>query len=326
MALLAIALIIDWWVGDPDWLWRKVKHPVVWFGAIIDLFDKKSDIEDDENALKSRRRALIWRGSALILALLALASGFSAMIYAVKIMVPPLGGILEVLVVVVLLAQKSLADHVRRVATALRDGGIEEGRKAVGMIVGRDVSQLDESGIAKAATESLAENFSDGVVAPAFWYAVGGLPGIIFYKAVNTADSMIGHHAGHYEYFGKPAARLDDVLNWIPARLSFLLVMLATAIWKKVSRVPAVWTVTMKDARHHRSPNAGWPEAAFAASLDVQLGGPRRYGDDAVDGVVLNAAGRDQLTFGDIDRALDLFRGVCFQLLIIVMILWLVAG
>ena len=326
MALLTLALIIDWWIGDPDWMLRRVKHPVVWFGAVIDWFDRKCDVHRDKSAFVRHNSAFVWWGFALVLALFVCAAFVFALVYGLKTLVWPLGAVVELIIVVIFLAQKSLRDHVRRVADALGDEGVEGGREAVAMIVGRDVSQLDETDVSKAAIESLAENFSDGVVAPAFWYAVGGLPWLIFYKAVNTADSMVGHRNERYEYFGKPAAKLDDLMNWIPARLSLLLVMFTTAIWKGLKQASVVWTVTRSDARKHRSPNAGWPEAAFAASLDLQLGGPRNYGDDVVNGVVLNAAGRREATIEDIDRALDLFRSVCFQLLVLAAVLWFAFG
>ncbi|MGI9355015.1 MAG: adenosylcobinamide-phosphate synthase CbiB [Rhizobiaceae bacterium] len=326
MALLALALIIDWWVGDPDWLWRRMKHPVVWFGAVIAWFDRNCDMYREKSAVGGRDSTLIWWGLALISALFTCAAAVSALIYGLKTLVWPLGIVLELIVIVVFVAQKSLRDHVRRVADALREDGVPGGRKALAMIVGRDVSQLDESGVSKAAIESLAENFSDGILAPAFWYAVGGLPWLIFYKAVNTADSMIGHRTERYEHFGKPAAKLDDLMNWIPARLSLLLVMLATATWYGVKRAFMVWTVTRNDARRHRSPNAGWPETAFASSLGLQLGGPRSYADHVVDGAVLNTAGRKNATAEDIDKALDLFGSVCFQLPVLAIILWFALG
>jgi adenosylcobinamide-phosphate synthase len=178
------------------------------------------------------------------------------------------GALAEVLVAAVLLAQRSLADHVQAVARALRLS-LPEGRHAVSMIVGRDTATMDEAATARAAIESAAENFSDGVVAPAFWFAVAGLPGLLAYKLVNTADSMIGHRTPRHEAFGWAAARLDDLLNLIPARLSALL------IW--LTRPRGRWPEIIADARLHRSPNAGWPEAAMARVLDVALSGPRSY-------------------------------------------------
>ena len=216
---------------------------------------------------------------------------------------------------VVFLAQKSLYDHVARVAAAFKTTGLAGAREAVSMIVGRDVKRLDESGVSKAAIESLAENFSDGVVAPVFWYVVAGLPGIIFFKAVNTADSMIGHRTERYEYFGKPAARLDDWMNWPAARLSTLLIMASAALARGGTAAKTVWSATLRDAPQHRSPNAGWPETGFAAALNLSLGGPRNYGADQVDGAHLYAEGREFAKPADIDKALSLFLRCCICLI-----------
>ncbi|MDD9909605.1 MAG: adenosylcobinamide-phosphate synthase CbiB [Ahrensia sp.] len=307
MAVLAIALILDWWIGDPDWLWRRIKHPVVWFGAVIDAFDKK----------RSNATALLF-GVLLLIALLLLCLIASVPVWFTVSLFGPLALLLEALVISVFLAQKSLRDHVSRVEVALREEGIEAGRRSVAMIVGRDVSRLDQSGVAKAAIESLAENFSDGVTAPAFWYAIAGLPGLFFFKAVNTADSMIGHRNERYERFGKAAARLDDVMNWIPARLSLLLVVAVVAIGNGPNSAIRVWHFARQDAPRHRSPNAGWPEAGFAGALDLRLGGPRAYGNETVSGVVLNEPGRSHASVHDITDALALFRWICLLLLVLV--------
>jgi adenosylcobinamide-phosphate synthase len=206
-----------------------------------------------------------------------------------------LSWVVELIIVMALIAQKSLYEHVARVRNGLKSGGVEGGREAVSMIVGRDVSQLSVSGVCKAAIESLAENFSDGVVAPIFWYAVLGLPGILFYKAVNTADSMIGHRTEEYEQFGKSSAILDDWMNWPAARLSAGLAWWATLVHQGRKRSESVLKTTRADAPHHRSPNAGWPEAAFAAALEISLGGDRSYGTEMVSARKLNESGRDKL-------------------------------
>jgi adenosylcobinamide-phosphate synthase len=205
--------------------------------------------------------------------------------------------------VAILLAQKSLVDHVAAVARALA-GDLDEGRAAVAKIVGRDVSALSKAGVARAAIESLAENFSDGVVAPALWYVLLGLPGLLAYKAVNTADSMIGSFAPRYEAFGWAAARFDDLLNLAPARLSALIIMAAALIVGLDGG--AAGRIAERDASRHRSPNAGWPEAATAGALGLALGGPRRYGDLEVDGTWLNPEGRHDATPQDIDAAIRL--------------------
>ena len=182
---------------------------------------------------------------------------------------------------------------------------------------------MDESGISKAAIESVAENFSDGVVAPALWYALFGLPGILFYKAVNTADSMIGHRTIEHEFFGKGAAVLDDWMNWPAARLSSFIILIAVAIGRGGKLAKTVWQITLRDAPLHLSPNAGWPEAGFAAALGLSLGGSRSYGDQQIDAVTLNPEGRDIAAVADIERALRLFLRCCFCFLALSALGWL---
>jgi adenosylcobinamide-phosphate synthase len=205
-----------------------------------------------------------------------------------------------------LLAQRSLHDHVERVASALEQDGIDGGRAAVSHIVGRDPQALDEAGVCRAAIESLAENFSDGIVAPGFWLAIGGLPGGVAYKAVNTADSMIGHRTPRHKDFGFAAARLDDLLNLPASRLSVLLIVAAAAIGRNTSAAQA-WNAVRRDARHHRSPNAGYPEAAVAGALGLAIAGPRVYGGILVDDATMGNGRRDAGP-QDIRAALALYR------------------
>ncbi len=257
--ILVAALLLDAALGEPAWLWSRIPHPVVLIGRAIGWADRRFN----------RGPSPLARGAALAAALVVgpglVGLGIAAL---------PGGEILAGLAAAILLAQRSLSDHVRAVAAALADG-LAEGRAAVGRIVGRDTAPLDGPGVARAAIESAAENFADGVVAPAFWFLILGLPGIMIYKAVNTADSMIGHVEPPYTLFGRPAARLDDALNLVPARLAALL--LAAASGRRAA-FAAMWA----DHGLHRSPNAGWPEAAMAGALDVAVAGPRSYG-----GVVL---------------------------------------
>lgn len=281
--MLALALLLDAGLGEPDALWRRVPHPAVLFGRLI------AGLEARLNRGTGRRGK-----GVLALVLLIMAAALPAVLLAH----PALGGVAEVAGAAILLAQRSLIDHVRAVAAGLRSG-LEEGRRAVAMIVGRDTGALDASGVARAAIESAAENFSDGVVAPAFWFAVAGLPGIAVYKAVNTADSMIGHRSARYRAFGWAAARLDDGLNLIPARLAGLMLAM-------VGGGPRAVRVMWRDARRHRSPNAGWPEAAMAASLGLALAGPRVYAGVATDDAPLNPEGRRNLAPADIDAACTL--------------------
>jgi adenosylcobinamide-phosphate synthase len=227
----------------------------------------------------------------------------------------PFGWAIEAIVVAIFLAQKSLIDHVTEVERNLRDGGVQAGRQAVSKIVGRDVRVLDEAGVARAAIESTAENFSDGVVAPAFWFLLLGLPGLLVYKLANTADSMIGNRSPRHVAFGWAAARFDDLLNFVPARLSAL-VIAGTAALVRLDARSAI-DIAMRDARTHKSPNAGWPEAAVAGALGLALGGPRRYGAEEVDGAWLNPGARTTATPHDIGAAIRLIDAAWALLLVL---------
>lgn len=301
LIVLFLAIVVDRVVGDPDRLWRVIPHPVTLFGKAISFAEKRYN-------RRSRAPGDIRRSGMLVMLVLMLITALvGATLHLFLLQMGFLGALIEIIIVAVFLAQKSLADHVGRVAAGLRSDGLEGGRKAVSMIVGRDPQALVEGGISRAAIESLAENASDGVVAPVFWYAVLGLPGLFVYKLINTADSMIGHLNSRYRDFGRFAARTDDVVNWIPARLTGLLTLIA--VWLEQGRSAAVdaCKVMMRDARLHRSPNAGWPEAAFAGALDLALAGPRQYGEEKVEGPMLNEAGRRDAKPDDIDAALRLF-------------------
>ncbi|MEP0944161.1 MAG: adenosylcobinamide-phosphate synthase CbiB [Rhizobiaceae bacterium] len=324
MGLLTLALLIDIFLGDPDWLWRRAPHPVVLIGRLIDWFNEFRDNERFLNfaeriGLSATAHADMALGAVLLVVMLSVSVAISRLIG----IFGAIGWVMELVLVSVLVAQKSLYDHVSRVAKALRNEGLQGGREAVSMIVGRDVSKLDESGVSKAAIESLAENFSDGIVAPVFWYAVAGLPGILFYKAVNTADSMIGHRNPRYEYFGKPAAKLDDWLNWPAARVSSLLVVASVALARGGRVAGNVWSATLRDAATHRSPNAGWPESSFAAALNLALGGPRKYGADQVEAEFLYAEGRMVAKPIDIEKSLSLFLRCCIFLIATCGLFWL---
>lgn len=324
MGLLTLALLIDIFVGDPDWIWRRIPHPVVWFGKLIDWFDglrHRESLRQFVQRAGIRKAANVDIGFGLLL--LAVFGLLAAALGKFVASLGTFGWLIELLIVIVLMAQKSLYDHVSRVATAFRTEGLSSARNAVSMIVGRDVSKLDESGVSKAAIESLAENFSDGVIAPALWYAIAGLPGLLFYKAVNTADSMIGHRNENYEYFGKPAARLDDWLNWPAARLSSIFVVMSVALARGGRAAAIVWTATLRDASSHRSPNAGWPETSFAAALNLALGGPRSYGNESVDAEFLFAEGRDIAKPADVEKSLSLFLRCCICLIAICGLAWL---
>jgi adenosylcobinamide-phosphate synthase len=274
-----MALLLDAALGEPPWLWSRLPHPAVLMGRAVAALDQALN-------RGSARRVL---GVVALALLVATAGGIGWIIAAV-----PDGGLLEVLGAAILLAQRSLADHVVAVARALRYG-LAEGRQAVAMIVGRDTAAMDGPAVARAAIESAAENLSDGIVAPAFWFLVAGLPGMLIYKAVNTADSMIGHRTPRHEAFGWASARFDDLLNLIPARLTALMIALAHG-WFDARPI-------LRDARLHRSPNAGWPEAAMAVVLDVALSGPRSYHGVRRDFPWVWPEGRRDAGPADIDRA-----------------------
>ena len=304
-ALALIAVATEAAVGYPDSLYRRIGHPVTWIGALIAWCDKTWN---SETLSYEERR---WRGVYLLVLLLAVGifSGLAIAAILEQLFYDFVAVLLCGVAGSSLLAQRSLYTHVAAVASALENDGIEAGRRTVSMIVGRDTRQLDEAAVSRAAIESLAENFSDGVVAPLFWMIVAGLPGAIAYKAVNTADSMIGHKSDRHLAFGWASARFDDLVNLPASRLSAFWFVLAAALSPGLSPRRAI-DVLFHDAGHHRSPNAGWPEAAMAGALGIQLSGPRIY-----DGVEVAerwvGEGRRDLTAGDIRAALDLFRAAC---------------
>ncbi|YBV97187.1 adenosylcobinamide-phosphate synthase CbiB [Phyllobacteriaceae bacterium JZ32] len=318
LLVLFLALVTDRFLGDPERLWRSVPHPVVLFGKAISFIDERYN--DARQGAEERRKMGALSMGALLLAVFVIGMMLSGLLRQMSWF----GALIEIALVTVLLAQKSLADHVFQVATALREEGLDGGRRAVSMIVGRDPQSLDQAGVSRAAVESLAENSSDGVVAPAFWYLLLGLPGLLAYKLLNTADSMIGHLSPRYRDFGRFAARFDDVANWIPARLTGGLVVLAAWLQSGRGAVRRSFGVMMRDARLHRSPNAGWPEAAYAGALDVALAGPRVYAGDIVNEPMVNGAGRRELGAGDIEAAIKLFWMSMTVLAAIVLVLGLI--
>ena len=294
--ILLLALIVDAVLGDPDWIWKRIPHPVVVMGQVV------SHLEEVFNTGENRRLRGV--GAVAVIGTLALLAG--AVIHWL-----PDFGVVEVVAVAVLLAHRDLVNEVSGVATALRNS-LEEGRVQVSRIVGRDPEQLTSEGVARAAIESAAENLSDGVIAPIFWYVVGGLPGLVLYKAVNTADSMIGYKSESLAEFGWAAARLDDVMNWIPARLTGLLIALVHGSRQAVSCM-------RRDAPLHRSPNAGWPEAAMAVVIGVSLSGPRHYESSFLDAPFVHDAGRKDAGPDDIEASVRvLWR--CWSALVVVIV------
>ncbi len=302
LLLLLAALAFDAAVGDPASLFRRVPHPVVLVGMLIGRLERRLIRQDYSD--RDRRLG----GIATVVVVLIIAAGVGIGVDAAAAEWP-LGAIAEVALLTALLAQRSLYDHVAAVAMALERYGLDGGREAIRHIVGRDPQSLDEDGVGRAAIESLAENFSDGVVAPVFWFLVLGLPGICAYKAVNTLDSMIGHRSDRYRAFGWAAARLDDLANLVPARLAGLLIAIAAVLTPRASGKDALM-VMIHDARKHRSPNAGWPEGAMAGALDLSLAGPRQYGGERVEDAWIGE-GSEDAGADDIRRALDVFVLAC---------------
>lgn len=279
--LLVLALCLDAALGEPRWLWSRVPHPAVLMGRLVATLDTLL------NRAPFQRIA-----GVLALITMIVMSGL------VGWLISHLGSVVSLVCAAVLLAHRSLIEHVGAVGDGLRLS-LPEARRAVAMIVSRDVRDAAPSTVARSSMESLAENFSDGVVAPAFWFLFAGLPGILVYKMVNTADSMIGYRTERHEAFGWAAARCDDVLNWLPARLTALSLAAVGGTWH-------AWPHISADARRHRSPNAGWPEAALAYSLDVALAGPRSYDGQLQPLAWVNGSGKRDLHAGDIDAALIL--------------------
>jgi len=290
--LLVAALVLDAVFGEPEPIWRRVPHPAVLKGRLIGWLERHLN-------RGAYRRA---KGCLAVLVLIAIGG---AMGWALS----RLGPVADCTVAAILLAHRSLVQHVSAVAADLRTS-LNDGRRTVTMIVSRDTADMDTSHVARSAIESAAENLSDGVVAPAFWFLIGGLPGILIYKFVNTADSMIGYRNARFEEFGWVAARLDDVMNLLPARLTGALIALG-------QRQLRAWPEIVADARRHRSPNAGWPEAAMARGLGIALAGPRSYDGTLRDLAWVNAAGRRTIGAAEIDAAVRVLWQVWRSVLLI---------
>jgi adenosylcobinamide-phosphate synthase len=317
--ILIIAFGIEAVLAYPEAVFRAIGHPVSWIGALIAALDSALNRPDYSSAV---RRAA---GVATVMLLLAVSLAAGVALEAVARTIPYFGFAIAVVVVAALVAAGNLDQHVRAVSAALGAEGMDGGRRSIAKIVGRDPDRLDEAAVCRAAIESLAENASDGVAAPSLWFLVGGLPGIIAYKAVNTADSMIGHMSERHRAFGWAAARLDDLVNLPASRLTGLMFVAAAAMVPGAS-APSAWRAYWRDARKHRSPNAGWPEAAMAGALGLRLAGPRIYGGVLVDDRWMGD-GRAEATAEDIDRAIVIYR-VAFAggLLIVAAFGLLVAG
>jgi adenosylcobinamide-phosphate synthase len=313
LLLLVAGLLIDALFGDMPLIFRHIDHPVVVAGRAIAFFDRKLN---RENRSETSRRD---RGIVTVILLVATAAAAGLAVER-ACRGHLLGAVFEALLIAVLVAQRSLYEHVAAVAKALDAGGLAAGRAAVRHIVGRDPMSLDGHGVARAAIESLAENFSDAVVAPVFWYLLLGLPGLFAYKMANTLDSMIGHRTPHYRSFGWAAARLDDVLNLLPAPISGLL-LAAGAVLADRCHPDRALVIMIRDGRKHHSPNAGWPESAMAGALGLALAGPRRYPEGLVDDPWLGD-GSARAATSDIVRALHLYRLACLLEVGLLLVAW----
>ncbi|WP_299413051.1 adenosylcobinamide-phosphate synthase CbiB [uncultured Sulfitobacter sp.] len=285
--LLLFALLLDAVMGEPRWLWSRLPHPAVLMGRAVTALDRTLNHGAGSILAGVLALALLMTGAYLL----------GTVVKSIALQLGLLGDAVQIILAAILLAHRSLVQHVAAVADGLRVS-LGDGRRAVAMIVSRDTTQMDEPATARAAIESAAENLSDGVIAPAFWFLVGGLPALLVYKAVNTADSMIGYRTPKYERFGKAAAVMDDALNLIPARLTCLLIALPAGVLGDLRAIYA-------DASRHRSPNAGWPEAAMARAINVALAGPRAYDGEMQQFAWVGGAGARQIGPAQIDAALS---------------------
>jgi adenosylcobinamide-phosphate synthase len=314
LLLLYVGLVVDALFGEMKPLFRSVPHPVILAGRAIGWLERHLNRPERRDWA---RRVL---GVMTVIVLVGLTAGLGWSLH-ILCRMSFAGAAVEAFAVAVLLAQRSLFDHVAAVSSALLYEGLASGRVAVSRIVGRDPLTLDAPGVARAAIESLAENFSDGVVAPACWYVALGLPGLFAYKMANTLDSMIGHKSQRYRAFGWAAARLDDVLNLAPAPLTGILIAVAALLGRDSSGRTSLW-VMLRDGRKHHSPNAGWPEAAMAGALGLALAGPRHYLDGVVEDPFLGD-GTPVATVSDINRALRLYFRACVILAGLVIGAWM---
>ena len=308
LAILIIAILIDSIIGDPNWLWKWTGHPIALFAKFIDSCESFR-----VNSISPTAEKVFGFIVIVALILISILVGF-ILIYLLS---ESLIGILVCAIIAsIFIAQKDLYDHVKQVYKALSKQNLSESRDCVAKIVGRDTAQLDEPGVVRAAIESTAENISDGIIAPVFWCLLFGLPGLLAYKAINTADSIIGYKNDRYINFGWATARLDDLVNYIPSRLSGFIISICAPIVN--GKIRSAILTMFKDASKHNSPNAGWPEASMAGILGIALAGPRVYPTHKENGNWINAIGRKEVDSNDVNNALKILLTVCLlQLLII---------
>ena len=312
--IILIALAIDGIWGDNHFFWKKINHPIKYFGKFIDWLDNEFNREEFSSNAK------ILNGAAVVVAMTFLA--YLIGLFLEKLfLIFPFSIIFEAIFVSVFIAARSLFDHVKAVNSSLIQEGLVGGRSKLSLIVGRDVSNLDFGGILRAAIESLAENFSDGVVAPILWYLIFGIPGLLIYKLINTADSMIGHKNSKYIDFGMFTARFDDLLNYVPARFSSVLIIIASFILREDFKSSI--KITKEDHNKHSSPNSGWPESAMSGALGVSLGGLRIYEQEEVDEGIMNVSGERDIDDNHLTRSLWIYTtanivGVIILLLVFI--------
>ena len=316
-AVLAFAAtLLERLIGYPRPLVSAIGHPVMWMGKLIDVLERRAN---NPKLSAARRR----RNGFVMLAILLAATAFVSLLLVAVLRDVPFGWAIEIFLASTLIAQKELGSAVKSVADSLRHS-LVEGRRAVSHIVGRDPEQLDEDGVSRAAIESLAENTSDGIVAPVFFLLLFGLPGVAIYKAINTADSMVGHKKERFSDFGFASAKLDDIANFIPARITAGLFAITAQLMPDFDH-KAAWRSASRDAKNHKSPNAGWPEAALAGAIGVQLGGARDYEGETVD-LPTMGEGKTTVDADDIDRALKLYSFSLWVMLGLLFVLALFFG
>lgn len=316
-AVLAFAAtLLERFIGYPRPVLNAVGHPVMWMGKFIEILEQNAN----NPAISAARRR---RNGFVMLAILLATTAFISLLIVWTLRDIPFGWAVEIFLASTLIAQKELGMAVKSVADGLRES-LTQGRHAVSHIVGRDPEQLDEDGVARAAVESLAENTSDGIIAPIFYLLLFGLPGVALYKAINTADSMVGHKNERFADFGFASAKLDDLANFIPARLSALIFTLTARLTSGMDH-KAAWRSAKRDASQHRSPNAGWPEAAMAGAIGVKLGGARDYDGETVE-LATMGEGKDIIEPEDIDRALRLYSNSLWATLAVLFVLALIFG
>ena len=296
--LLALAIILDMIFGEPQILWSRITHPIVLFGRSISWLERRFNTR----SVAGRTRRLFGVVAILIWVAIAISAGLLAN-SAIGLLPAPLNFLIEGIIIAILLAGKSLYEHIEAVRKPLAEGDIEGARFAVSMIVGRDTSCLDSSDIGRAAIETGAENLSDGILAPAIWYLLGGLPLLFAYKMINTADSMVGYKSARYYAFGWGSAILDDIVNFFPARITALLIMITAFLRGTAGQA---FRAMKNDASKHASPNAGYPEAAMAGALGLRLGGARWYRGHLLSLPEMNHQGRDAISPDDIENALSM--------------------